>query len=48
MALFGQVELYWPELMTAKLLAICLPVLKGGLGRQICQFVKSVMVMVPP
>ena len=48
MALSEQVELYWLELMTAKELAICLPTWGGGLGRQICQFVKSVIVIVKP
>ena len=49
MVLSGQVGLYWPELMTARLLAICLPALRGGgLGRRKCRFVKSVLVMVLP
>ena len=48
MALLGQVESYRPELMSAKVLAICLPAFRWGLGRRICQFVKSVMVMVLP
>ena len=49
MALSGPVEWYWPELMSEKVLAISLPALRGGgLGRQKCQFVKCLLLVILP
>ena len=48
MDLSRPVEWYWPELMSEKELAICLPALRAGLGRQKCRFVSCVLAMVLP